>query len=245
MSNAKVVKVSADQNFEGMMEIIFRDRMEHLSLMSSALVHELYTPLIIIRGRVEGLLRHPEQNVDQGLKEVSAECQHLLKLLESLTFMASSDARIKISNMCLKSIVDDVLILFEKICLDRGISLTVDIPDTLRIDTEPDRLKNILISLLSNAMESFDRMAKGGIRNVLIHTQQDRKKVHLIISDTGSGMSPTIQSRILKSEFFSTKSHQGLGVGLVLAQKIANDLKIGLSFISQEGQGTTFTLSFT
>ena len=89
MKRSSGASPSTDENFDKMMDLIFRDRMEHLGLMSSALVHELYTPLIIIRGRIESLLRHRGQNIEAGLQEISTECHHLLKLLESLTFVSA------------------------------------------------------------------------------------------------------------------------------------------------------------
>ena len=227
------------------LEFIFRDRMEHLGVMSSALVHEMQTPLVIMRGRVESLLRHPEQDVERGLREISEECRHLLKLLDSMTFVSSGDKQPLSENLALYSLVDDVLVFFENICIEKGITLRNEVPTSIRINSDPARIKSILMSLIKNSVESFAKSTTESQRSIVIHTQKDPKCLHLVVSDTGSGMCPLVQTRVFKTPFFSTKvNHKGSGLGLSLAQKMANDLKLEISFVSHEDRGTSFSLSF-
>ncbi len=228
-----------------LMEYVFQDRMEHLRLLSSALINEIHTPLIIIRGRAESLLRNHGQDTQTGLREISQECQHLLKLLESMAFVGPRSGDLKMHNLPLKKIVNDVLVFFEKACLDKGIVIQSEIPDNIRVESEPDRLKNIIISLISNAVDSFDKADPDNVRSIFIHTQKDAKNLHLIVSDTGCGMSLLTQARIFQETFFSTKSgNQSSGMGLLLAQKMAQDLKIDINFVSEEGKGSSFSLDF-
>lgn len=226
-------------------EIIFRDRMKYLGLLSSAVVHELQTPLVIIRGFAESLLRNPSQNPAVNLREISKESEHLLKILAAMIFVAPAIEQIKIQNLSLRDVLNQVIIFFEKTCLEKGISLRVDVDDHLRIESEPNRLKSILISIINNAVESFESVSRNDVKSITIHTQRDEKNLHLIISDTGVGICPVVQEQILKNLFFSIKKMQKKsGLGLVMAQKMANDLKIKIGFLSEEFRGTSFTLSF-
>lgn len=227
------------------LEFIFRDRMEHLGLMSSALVHELRTPLTIIQGRAQSLLQNVASNDQKGVQEIAVECQHLLSLLESMTFVTPETPVLEMKELDLKKAVDDVLIFFEKSCLEKGISLRAEVPRGLNVHSEINRLKSILMSLLNNAVESFDKSSPDQVKNILIHTHVEGRLLHLIISDTGAGMTVDVQNKILKNLFFSSKPGQtGSGLGLSLAQKMANDLKIALSFVTEVHRGTSFTLSF-
>lgn len=234
---------SQDQN--EIMEFILRDRMEHLSLMSLALVHQFQTPLIIMRGQVEALLRHPEKNSTPGLQVMADECKSLLQLLDAMTFIMPAGGGQDKRFSQLNQVVRDVLIFFEKTCLDHNISIRADISASIQVRAEPNRLKNILIALISNAVDSFDKKDSGQVRSISLHIQQEARDINLLISDTGIGMSAEVQAQVLRVPFFSTKSHQkGSGLGLSLAQKMCKDLGLELSFVSQEGQGTTFSLCF-
>ena len=228
-----------------LVEIIFRDRMKYLSLLSSAVVHELHTPLVIIRGLAESLLRSSAQNSNANLKEIAKESENILKILEAMAFVSTSVDKIKLQNLSLKELVDQAVIFFEQKCLEKGISLRLEIEDHLRIETEPNRLKSILIAVMNNAIESFNNLPADKIRSISIHSQNDKKNLHLIIADTGTGMCADLQDRVLKGMPLDfTDKQQVTGLGLALAQKMALDLKIELSFFSEETKGTSFTLSF-
>ena len=229
-----------------LVEIIFRDRMKYLSLLSSAVVNELQTPLVIIRGLAESLLRNSMQSPTANLREISKESEHLLKILEAMAFVSTSVEKVQMQNLSLRNVIDQVVVYFEQTCLDQGISLRTDIADHLRVESEPNRLKSILIALMNNAIDSFGHDSKTENKSITIHTQGDEKFLHLIISDTGVGMCPIIQDRILQGLFFNTLDGQHKsGLGLALAQKMATDLNIELGFVSEEQRGTSFTLSFS
>lgn len=233
------------KSVDEIIDFIFRDRAEYQRLIASALMHELNTPLIIMRGRAESLIRYPGQNAENGLREISRECQNLIKVLEALTSVVPSKSDFKIQNLPLAPLVKDVLIYFEKTCLERGISLKSEIPDDIRVETEPGRLRNILISLTSNAVDSFDHMEAKGSKSILLHTQEDSKNLYLTVSDTGCGMSLAVQNQIREGQFFSTKDEvASTGLGLALVRKMTHDLKIDLTFVSSMGKGTSFSLCF-
>lgn len=241
----RIYNQKLDPQTEKLLEHVFQDRMEYLGLMSSALVHQLQIPLVIMRGRIETYLRHPEKSSQQALLDISKESQYLLKLLESMIFPPAKSKEIQFEVIDLKEVVDKVLILFQGACLELGISVNVEISQGIKVQSERNRLKNILISLLSNAIESFANVKQSQVKNILIHTKSDQQGIHLVISDTGCGMSVEVQNKLLTEAFFSTKEQQGSsGMGLSLSRKIAADLKIELSFISQIGTGTSFSLRF-
>jgi signal transduction histidine kinase len=243
--NAKIYKSLLDPKAEALMEHVFRDRMDYLGLMSSALVHELQIPMVIMRGKVESLLRHPQLDPKHSLMEISTECEHLLNLLDSMKFVAPRSADIQLQSLSLHSKVKDVLLFFNKACLEQGISVQVEIPENLKVLSEPNRLKNIIIALMSNAVESFMGPQKFPVKNILIHTISDDYGIHLGISDTGCGMNDIHQKLLMTKPFFSTKQKQGSsGLGLSLSKKMAKDLNLDISFVSEENQGTSFCLSF-
>ena len=227
------------------LEIIFKDRLNYSTLVSAAVDHGLHTPIVIIKGLAEILLRDPDQDPRENLKKISREADHILKLLTAMTFVAPIEP-VQMQNLSLREMVDRVVIYFEKRCLENGISLTVNISQNIRVEADPNRLKSILISLLQNAVDSFDNVPAAAPRSILIHTQSHDERLDLVISDTGSGMTSQVQDNVVNKIFLdkAEKHHLESHLGLALAQKMSNDLGIKLGLVSEKEKGTSFTLSF-
>lgn len=227
------------------LEIIFRDRLNYSTLVSAAIDHGLHTPIVIIKGLAEILLRNPDQDPHENLKKISKEADHILKLLAAMTFVAPIEP-VQMQNLSLRDVVDRVVIYFEKRCLENGISLKVNINQNLRVEADPNRLKSILISLLQNAVESFEHVAASAPRSILVHTQSHDGRLDLVVSDTGSGMTSQMQDNVINKIFVDKTENQHLEshLGLALAQKMSNDLGVKLGVVSEDKKGTSFTLSF-
>lgn len=244
-SQLQKYKSMLDPQSEQVLEHVFHDRMEYLGLMSSAVVHQLQIPLVIMRGKIESYLRHPQKSPEQTLIEMSQEFQHLLKLLDSMIFVTPQTKEIKSEVIPIKSMIERLMIIFESLCVQNAVSYQINIDADLKIYTEPNRLRNILIALITNAVDSFQKLAPEKSRNILFHTRCDAQGIHLIISDTGCGMSEEVQKKLLTQPFFSTRQNQAAsGLGLALSKKMASDLNIDICFLSEEGNGSSFSLTF-
>jgi len=95
----------------------------------------------------------------------------------------------------------------------------------------------VIENLCKNAADAMD-----GAGTITIVASQDARKIYLDISDTGRGMSPSVQRRIFDSGF-TTKS-RGWGLGLPLARRIINQYHRGRLYLkySVPGQGSTFRI---
>ncbi|MDI6795458.1 MAG: hybrid sensor histidine kinase/response regulator [Desulfatibacillaceae bacterium] len=100
-----------------------------------------------------------------------------------------------------------------------------------------------LQNLLDNAVDAcLSPEATPGEKTVNLSVRRiSGKGVSYEIADSGPGMDSSVQSKIF-SEFFTTKGKNGTGVGLLLTQKIARRHNGDVSFISEPGKGSVFTL---
>jgi len=239
------LKLNSDLKENNVLDIFFRDRMRSAALQAAALNHEFYTPLTIIKGMAESLIKNPEKNPQNYLKEIVNESEKLLRILESLNFSSSIDG-LKKQRVSIKDLVTQTNLFFAKACLEKGISVQVDIDEKLMINTEPYRFKSVLGAILQNAVESFDgrRIHKKG-KSITFHVQQGEKGLVLLVSDTGAGMSDSLQKKV-RSDILANLENFELGssLGLSLASYVARDLQIDLDFVSEKEFGTTFTLTF-
>jgi signal transduction histidine kinase len=234
---------SLEYSVEELLEIVFQDRVHYAAMHSAAVNHELHTPLVIIRGLAESLLKRAVQNPQKHLREIADEADHLLKILDKMVYRPPVEPFHK-QNISLLEAIDQVLVFFEKVCLEQGISIRVDVDESLRVESEPNRLKSILGALIQNAVESFEDKKIGTARIITIHAQEAKDGLHLMISDTGRGISDEVQKKIVEEIFKQKNISTHSGLGLALAKKIANDLDIKMGFVSEKLHGTNFTLTF-
>jgi two-component system cell cycle sensor histidine kinase/response regulator CckA len=123
----------------------------------------------------------------------------------------------------------------------RGIRYEIDMkiepaPAILAVASE---IREAILNILENALAA---MPRGG--RLTLHVRGVERLAILSISDTGKGMSEEVQ-RLAFEPFFTTRAGEGgSGLGLALAQEIIKRYSGTISLQSQEGVGTTFTLSF-
>jgi signal transduction histidine kinase len=235
----KSSKIAADD----MLEIIFHDRIRFASLHSAAMSHELYTPLVIIRGLAESLLRKPNQDPQPHLREISSEAERLLKIIDAMVSLSPAEP-LSLQKISLREMIDRVTIFFERECLEKGISIRIDVDEKINIESEPHRLKSILGALIQNAIEAFENKPAREVKSITIHAEEVAEGIHLTISDTGMGIPNEVQKKIAEQIFSNKKSFEiKSGLGLAMAHKMATDLGIKLGFVSEKSRGSSFTLT--
>ena len=127
-------------------------------------------------------------------------------------------------------------------------------PDVAMLETDPVKLRQIVLNLLSNALKFTE---KGGIsitaKQVTGPAVQDiagtkgEKQVAIIVKDTGIGISQEQQEHIFEAFYqgdsSNTRKHGGTGLGLSIVHQLTTLLGGTLQVQSSPGQGSTFTLT--
>lgn len=216
--------------------------------------HELRTPLTSILGYTELLLdegRYP--NVEQELSIIHTNGKHLLSLLNDLLDMSRLMAkRLELSrrDIELDGLMTDVYSLMNLTTKDKGLSLILDSdnPVPQQINTDPTRLRQVLINLISNAVKFTD---KGHIRvsvELLSPSMaSSRERLLFRVADTGIGMPPdkleTIFQPFEQIEDVMRANHGGAGLGLAISRELVHMMGGEISVESSFGKGSIF--SFT
>ena len=98
-------------------------------------------------------------------------------------------------------------------------------------------------NLLENAMEAVNVQHRGSLRSVVLQITEDAGGLVLMVSDTGSGITPQVMEHMYEAGF-STKAQDGRGVGMALVHQIVSRSGASIEVDSEPGSGTTFTLIF-
>lgn len=232
-----------------------RLRNQFLSTMS----HELRTPLTAIIGFSQLSLRSAEAyNLSQrhkaNLDHILRNGQHLLNLVNDVLDIAKIEAgRMDITHtkVSVETMLKEIIEETQPLWLQKRLKVTYRTePAVGTIETDPDRLRQILLNLIGNAIKFTEN---GGItliaavRIIQPNRMDDRKEmVAISVADTGVGIEPEVQQRIFE-EFYqadssTTRKYGGTGLGLSIVQKLTDLLGGQVELQSTLGAGSTFTI---
>ncbi|HEY5060975.1 MAG TPA: GAF domain-containing sensor histidine kinase [Gemmatimonadaceae bacterium] len=221
------------------------------SAFLGSMSHELMTPLNAIGGYAELIemgLRGPvtaEQRTD--LTRIKQNQQHLLTLIsEILSFVRSESGRMEyhLAGISVRAAVNDVAEMLDGALRAKGLTLDQRHEGGDAVAwADPDRVRQILLNLLMNAIKYSDVPA--GTLTVESTVAPDRVLVQVIDSGPGIPLEqlPAIFEPFVQLAAGLTKRQGGVGLGLAISRDLARAMGGDLTVASTPGVGSTFTLS--
>ena len=215
------------------------ERLAELGTLASGMAHEIGTPMNVILGRAELLIRKTNDELTRrGLETIVTQVERITKIMNQLL----SFARKRPSEPCdvdLVWAIGNVLdMLLEKLD-SHGIHVVKDYsPDLPKVLADPDHIIQVLLNLVLNACQA---MPEGGTLTLRLCPKGDR--VELSVQDTGTGIPEDQVSKIF-DPFFTTKAvGEGTGLGLTVVHGIILENNGTIRVNSIPGQGSTFIIS--
>lgn len=242
-----VIAVIADASMRMELESMGRttERFRALLEMSASMAHEIRNPLASIRGAAQELGGVPSQSEDdRKLLDVMVKESDRLDRIISDFLDYASDRPLQFELVDASDIVREVGVLLSARRGERRdmISIRVEAPVGLIVRADVDRLKQVVLNLGLNALESLDGSGSIELRalrsvpRVATESRPPREGILIEVHDTGAGIPPADLPRVF-DPFFSTKG-RGTGMGLAIAQKITRAHGGEIRLESREGQGT-------
>ena len=215
--------------------------------------HELRTPLSVILGYNAMLEESLQDRLDdserQTLTESIAACKRLIRMVNSMLDISqieSGKMKMEFAPSDLRRLVNGVAALFQQEARGRRLHLTVELPTRpLRVELDSERIEQVLINLVGNAMKFTPA---GGAIVIRVRQHPELRQVEISVQDTGVGIAPEDQARIFDE--FSQVRHahtagprDGSGLGLAIARRIVEAHHGQLRVVSTPGEGSTFSFS--
>ncbi len=222
-----------------------RAKSEFLANMS----HELRTPMNAIIGFTRLVMRRgnevlPERQV-ANLDKILASANHLLSLINNILDLSKIEARrveVQPATFEVAPLIDQCLRTVEPMLKDDRVALRKQVaPDLPPLFNDEDKIRQILINLLSNAAKFTDA------GTITVGVKRCGEAIELAVADTGIGI-PEAAQELVFEEFrqvdnSSTRRYGGTGLGLAISRQLAILLGGELTMHSELGVGSTFTLS--
>ena len=206
--------------------------------LNANVAHELRTPLTVIQGEIEGMidgLIKVDKDRLLSLHEEATRLKTIIEGLEELSRAQASVLDLKKQHVLLCPFLLTIKERFAKLFSDKGISLDLECDETAKIYADPDKISQIVINLLTNAMRATE---EGG--RVCIRGGETADEGYIEITDTGAGIKE--QDLPLIFERFYKAAAGGLGLGLAISKELAEAHGGRMEVRSRYGEGSTFVL---
>ncbi|HUT92424.1 MAG TPA: ATP-binding protein [Thermoguttaceae bacterium] len=238
-----------------------RAKSEFLANMS----HEIRTPMTAILGFAEVIQQEVKccticaqyeacetrKTNDRHIEAICANGQYLLSLINSILDLSRVEAgkmETERTECSPWQIVEEVVSSMRVRAESRGLRLETSFQSPLPrvIQTDPVRLRQILVNLIGNAIKFTEQ---GTVRIDLSCSQDPDAgpRVHFAVTDTGIGMAPELIRKLYQpftqADASVTRRFGGSGLGLAISKRLAEVLDGDIEAESQPGKGSTFTLT--
>jgi signal transduction histidine kinase len=229
------------------------EKLASLGTLLSGVAHELNNPLSNIWSSCQ-ILQEELNEADPAtqqklLAQIDEQCERARHIVSSLQDFARERDFTR-ENFSLRQLVEQTL-RFVKAEIPSQVAITLDIADTLYLDADRQRMQQVFLNLIQNALDAMPgsgsidiaaRLRKENEADAEFPADCDVKgdTIDISVRDSGAGMTAECLSRIF-DPFFTTKDvGHGMGLGLFIVYEIIEEHEGCISAASMEGQGTIF-----
>ena len=215
------------------------DRLATIGMLAAGVAHELNEPLGNILGFAQLAKKCPGVPVSakEDIEKIEVASLQARDIIQKLLVFARQRPPKK-AQVNLNQVLEDSLFFFEARCAKEGVQLIrILSPNLPEITADPAQLNQVLVNLVVNALQSIC-----GTGRIIVETRFCDSSVHLIVADTGAGMSEDVLEQIFVPFFTTKEVGQGTGLGLPVVHGIVTAHGGSIDVESKVGRGTCFEI---
>lgn len=212
------------------------EKIAAIGSLAAGIAHEVRNPLGVIRASASMVQESfkPGEDAHRACQFICEEIDRLNGLIAALLAFARP-APLRMQRVALDSVLERALGLAADELRGRGVSVAQEGAKRVELDGDPDLLSQVVLSLLTNAVEALDASptARG---QIAVRVATAAETVQLEIADSGPGLLPEHATRVFEP-FFTTKA-KGTGLGLAMALRIVQAHRGVLEVVPGRGAGS-------
>lgn len=256
------LQATNEQLSQAMEQLVQNEKLVSLGNLVAGVAHELNTPLgnaLVATTSLRDHVNRVQQAVTDGLLRKSlfetflGQCAEGCQIIERNTHRAAtliaSFKQVAVDQTSaqrrrfgLRKTIGEVVAALAPTLRKQHLSITLDIPDDLEMDSYPGPLDQVITNIVSNAaVHAYGDEEQGDL--LISAARMSDNEIMLMLSDNGRGIPAERQGRVF-DPFFTTRLGQGgTGLGLYIVYNIVTNLLGGhIQLVSAEGAGTCFIL---
>lgn len=240
-------------------KLIMQEKMAALGQLVAGVAHEINTPVgIAVTGisvlddkltELESFINDNrlkrntlENNINtciESLALIKPNLNKTAELIQQFKRVAAADSNAKIISVDIGELLRQVSISVIDKSSDKGISVELAGPESLKFDTMPSVLSQVILILINNALQhAFSERSEG---KIILRYSLDNKGLTIACEDNGAGISAEQEDQIFAPFYTSSRQSGAMGLGLSIAFNIVNIQLAGtLTLKSDYGKGATF-----
>jgi signal transduction histidine kinase len=201
------------------------------------ITHEIKNPIAVCKGYLDMFDPNNEDHVRRYIPIVRQEIERTLTLMND--FMNLTKLNVEKRKMDISVLLQDISEVSYLMLKEKKMELISSIIDEeIYIDGDYDRLKQVFINVIKNAMEAIPANKKGIIK---LDAKINHNELIITINDNGIGMNKEVLSKI--GEAFYTTKKEGTGLGVKLSKEIIEAHEGYIEYKSKLKMGTTVTIA--
>ncbi len=231
-------------------EVIRNEQLASVGFLAAGVAHEINNPLAAIAWSAEALearlhrILHPvmEETLEHSakpteslagadldtlrtyLRRIQDEAFRCKGITERLLDFSRLGTIQRKQQTDMNEIVEDVVDMVRHLGPYRSQKIEVEISDTPAIAwASPQEMTQVVLNLVTNALESLDPDSKSGVVRVKVHHRPEQDQVHLVIEDNGCGMDQEVLKHLFEPFFTRRRDGRGTGLGLPITNRIITD----------------------
>lgn len=209
--------------------------------------HELRTPLALILGPLDEILKEDkltfsqEKNLEVALRNSKTLLKHVNDLLD-ISKIEAGRMEPRYSNIDLVKLVNFISAHFETVMHTKNIFFSINAPDSLCADVDPEKIQRVFMNLLSNAIKFTP---KGG--RIRIQVKKENENALMTFDDTGPGIKSELKDLIFERfrqlDGGANRKTEGTGLGLAIVKDFVEMHHGQVKLIPDRTPGATFRVT--
>lgn len=195
--------------------------------------HEIKNPIAVCKGYLDMIDVLDEKKVRKYIPIIKNEITRTLVLMDD--FLDYTKIKIEKEDMDIVMLLEELKDYLEDLFKKNSIKFIYNVPDDdIYIKADYNRLKQVFINLLKNAVEAKDD--EKDVKKIKLSLESDDENMKIIIEDNGVGMDKDTLNKV--SEMFFTTKKKGSGLGVSLSKEIIEQHQGTIMYNSVKGEGT-------
>ncbi|NQT35015.1 PAS domain-containing protein [bacterium] len=223
-----------------------QDQLASIGLLIGSISHGIKGLLNGLNGGIylvnKGLQNDNRDRLEKGWEIVMRNINRIRSMVLDILYYAK-DREMNWEHVSILDLADEVIKVVETKATELNIDLKTELQeDSGKFDVDAKAIRSLLINLLENSLDACRVDRKKDHHQVCFRLKSNPDEILFEVEDNGIGMEQETKEKAF-SLFFSSKGHEGTGLGLFIANKIANSHGGSIQIDSEAGKGSKFTVT--